>query len=114
MERQARAYCFAHGTNPYELDQEAFYDICIMMNSGIIGNRAIVENTGLLTTVQINKTKTSNHVKISDVIGKSTYEFYYPGSSELSGNIDPNQTKEQADFKLLQFAGLTRLLARNK
>ena len=95
---QAIAYLTAHGTDPDEIDEESFSDICVMYSNGVIGNLGILEVLGTLTAGQFNKMlpKTAVPYKLSDIIPQA-YDYLYPPLSE-------QDKKKQVNSSLLAFA----------
>ena len=69
----------ANGTDPDNIDEERFTDICIMYADGLIGNRGILEVLGSLTGAIYNYMRSENQTafKLQDIIPKA-YEYLYP------------------------------------
>ena len=70
---QAKAYMVANGTNPDNVDEETFRQICVMYADGMIGNRVMLETLGNLTAGVYNYMRSNNHkvYTLRDIIGKS-------------------------------------------
>lgn len=84
----------ANGTNPDNLDEETFRQICVMYADGMIGNRVILETLGNLTAGVYNYMRSNNHkvYTLRDIIGKS-YDYIYP----------PQDNTESVNGALLAF-----------
>ena len=73
----------AHGTDPNEVNEETFNDICLMFSDGLIGNYRIIETLGNLTAGVYNymRSATAPPYKLQDII-PTVYEYLYPPLSE--------------------------------
>ena len=73
----------ANGTDPDNVDEERFTDICIMYVDGLIGNRGMMEVLGSLTGAIYNYMRPENQAayKLQDIIPK-TYNYLYPPLTE--------------------------------
>ena len=73
----------AHGTDPNEVNEETFNDICLMFSDGLIGNYRIIETLGNLTAGVYNYMRSSNasSYKLQDII-PTVYDYLYPPLSE--------------------------------
>lgn len=73
----------ANGTDPDNVDEERFTDICIMYVDGLIGNRGMMEVLGSLTGAIYNYMRSENQAayKLQDIIPK-TYNYLYPPLTE--------------------------------
>jgi hypothetical protein len=88
----------AHGTDPDNIDEETFTDICIMYNDGMIGNGVLIQVLGLLTAGQFNKMLSpgKRSYKLQDII-PTIYDYIYPPLTE-------QDKKKQISDQLLAFA----------
>jgi len=73
----------AHGTDPDQVDEERFTDICIMYADGMIGNRGTMEVLGALTAGIYNYMRADGQraFKLEDIIPRG-YEYLYPPLTE--------------------------------
>ena len=87
----------AHGTDPSQVDEETFTDICIMYSDGIIGNFGILQVLGSHTAGFFNSMlpKGKQPFKLKDII-PTQYEYLYPPLSE-------QDKKDLANKSLLSF-----------
>jgi hypothetical protein len=78
-----KAYLTAHGTDPNQVDEETFTDICIMYNDGLIGNFGLMQVLGTLTAGQFNTMlpKGKQPYKLQHII-PTQYEYLYPPRTE--------------------------------
>lgn len=88
----------AHGTDPDNIDEQTFADICIMFHDGIIGNLGIIETLGVLTAGHFNTTlpKGKPSFKLQDIIPQ-VYDYLYPP-------LTKEQQQQQVSDNLLAFA----------
>jgi hypothetical protein len=84
----------ANGTNPDNVDEETFRQICVMYADGMIGNRVMLETLGNLTAGVYNYMRANNHkvYTLRDIIGKS-FDYLYP----------PQDNTETVNSALLAF-----------
>lgn len=84
----------ANGTDPDNVDEETFRQICVMYADGMIGNRVMLETLGNLTAGVYNYMRSNNHkvYTLRDIIGKS-YDYLYP----------PQDNTESVNSALLAF-----------
>jgi hypothetical protein len=84
----------ANGTNPDNVDEETFRQVCVMYADGMIGNRVMLETLGNLTAGVYNYMRSNNHkvYTLRDIIGKS-YDYLYP----------PQDNTESVNSALLTF-----------
>ena len=88
----------AHGTDPNEVNEETFNDICLMFSDGLIGNYRIIETLGNLTAGVYNymRSATALPYKLQDII-PTVYEYLYPPLSE-------EEKKNAVSKQLIAFA----------
>ena len=60
MRLQARAYMLAHGANPDAMTEEDFELVMVALNDGLIGNKAVINTLGYLTTSVFNYMRSQN------------------------------------------------------
>jgi len=88
----------AHGTDPNEVNEETFNDICLMFSDGLIGNYRIIETLGNLTAGVYNymRSATAPPYKLQDII-PTVYDYLYPPLSE-------EEKKDAVNKQLIAFA----------
>lgn len=83
----------AHGTDPNQVDEETFTDICIMYNDGLIGNFGLLQVLGTLTAGQFNSLlpKGKQPYKLQHII-PTQYEYLYPPLTEQEKKVKASES----------------------
>jgi hypothetical protein len=86
---QARAYMLAHGANPDAMSEDDYQLVMVALGDGLIGNKAVANINGMLTTGVFNYLRASNSqaYKLEDILGVMHKYIYKPLSDEEAQNL---------------------------
>lgn len=97
MRLQARAYMLAHGANPDAMTEEDFELVMVALNDGLIGNKAVINTLGYLTTSVFNYMRSQNApaYTLQNVLG-IMHDYIYKPMTEA-------EKQQLANQRLLEF-----------
>lgn len=100
MRLQTRAYMLAHGANPDAMTEEDFELVMVALNDGLIGNKAVINTLGYLTTAVFNYMRSQNTpaYTLHNVLGIMHDYIYKPLSDE--------EKRQAASQQLLAFMSM--------
>jgi len=109
VREQAKMYMLANGADPDSIDEISFRKICIMYADGQIGNRAIVETLGSLTTAVYNYMRYTSRpaYTLKDAVGDRFLDYIYPpkDKTEAVNNSLLSYMVQARGFKKDRFKG---------
>lgn len=97
---QTRAYMLAHGANPDAMTEEDFELVMVALNDGLIGNKAVVNTLGYVTTAVFNYMRSQNapSYSLQSILGIMHDYIYKPLSDE--------EKRQLASQRLLEFMSM--------
>ena len=100
MRLQTRAYLLAHGANPDAMTEEDFELVMVALNDGLIGNKAVINTLGYLTTAVFNYMRPQNAsaYNLQNILGVMHDYIYKPLTDE--------EKRQLANQRLLEFMSM--------